>query len=89
MTDKEESLIQFPCNFPIKIIGKKTELFAVEIKEIIYKHFSETPDEAIGYQESGRGNYLSITVTVFVHNQQSLDALYRELTKHPDIKMVL
>lgn len=84
-----ESLIQFPCHFPIKIIGKKTELFTVEIKEIIYKHFSETPDEAIVYQESGRGNYLSITVTVFVNDQQSLDALYQELTKHPDIKMVL
>ncbi|PJE12743.1 MAG: DUF493 domain-containing protein [Legionella sp.] len=88
MTDKE-TLIQFPCNFPIKIIGKKTELFAAEINEIIYKHFPETPDEAIVYQESMRGNYLSITVTVYVHDQQSLDALYQEITKHPDIKMVL
>lgn len=88
MTD-QESCIEFPCHFPIKIIGKKTEVFAIEIQEITYKHFPDTPQEAILYQESLKGNYLSITVTVFVHNQQSLDALYQELTKHPDIKMVL
>ncbi|ARG97599.1 HP0495 family protein [Legionella micdadei] len=88
MTDKK-SLIQFPCHFPIKIIGKNTDLFATEIKEITQKHFPDTLEETIVCQESQQGNYLSITVVVYVHDQQSLDALYLELTKHPDIKMVL
>lgn len=88
MTDKE-SLLKFPCHFPIKIIGSKTASFAIEITEITRKHFPDTGDEAIVFQESQKGNYLSITVTVYVHDKQSLDNLYRELTSHPDIKMVL
>lgn len=88
MTD-QKSLMQFPCHFPIKIIGKKTDSFATEIREITSKHFPDTSEEAIVYQESQQGNYLSMTVTVYAQNQQSLDALYQDLTKHPDIKMVL
>ncbi|CEK10680.1 HP0495 family protein [Legionella hackeliae] len=88
MTDKK-SLIEFPCNFPLKIIGTNTENFFKEIAEIARKHFPETLDEAIVCQESKQGNYLAITVTIFVHDQVTLDALYFELTEHPDIKMVL
>lgn len=88
MTNKE-SLIEFPCHFPIKIIGKNTISFAEEITTITLKHFPETPDTAIVHQKSQKANFLSITVTIYVHNQQTLDALYRELTQHPDIKMVL
>ncbi|MFA5959152.1 MAG: DUF493 domain-containing protein [Tatlockia sp.] len=88
MTDKT-SLIEFPCHFPIKIIGTNTALFAQEIAEIARRHFPDLAEDAIGCQESQKGNYLSITVTVFVSNQQMLDALYQDLTGHPDIKMVL
>ncbi|CDZ78345.1 hypothetical protein BN59_02655 [Legionella massiliensis] len=84
-----ESQIQFPCHFPIKIIGTNTATFAEEITTITRKHFPETPDNAIVRQESTKANYLSITVTIYVHTQETLDELYRELTKHPDIKMVL
>lgn len=88
MTNKQ-SLIEFPCHFPIKVIGKKTENFLSEISDIARKHFPEILDEAISYQESQKANFLSITITVYVKDQPSLDALYRELTQHPDIKMVL
>ncbi|WP_332247962.1 YbeD family protein [Legionella tunisiensis] len=57
--------------------------------EIIHKHFPETPDKAIRHQESQHGNYLSITAVVHAKDQLTLDSLYRDLTKHPDIKMVL
>lgn len=88
MTDKQ-SIIEFPCDFPLKIIGKKTAEFFKEISDITRKHFPDTLDEAITCQESQHGNYLSITVIVYAHDQMTLDALYLELTKHPDIKMVL
>lgn len=88
MTNKE-SQIQFPCHFPIKIIGTNTVTFAKEITTITRKHFPETPDSAIIWQESKQANYISITVTIYVHTQHTLDELYHELTKHPDIKMVL
>ena len=88
MTDNQ-SLMQFPCDFPIKIIGKKTAHFLEEITEIVRKHFPNTHDTAIRTNPSQKNNYLSITATVLAHDQATLDALYQELTKHPDIKMVL
>ncbi|STX42399.1 MULTISPECIES: YbeD family protein [Legionella] len=88
MNDKK-SMIEFPCDFPLKIVGKKTANFATDIIEIIHKHFPETPDKAIRHQESQHGNYLAITAVVHAQDQVTLDALYRDLTKHPDIKMVL
>ncbi|KTD20079.1 putative lipoate regulatory protein YbeD [Legionella lansingensis] len=88
MTDNK-SVIQFPCHFPIKIIGKNTADFFKDISDITRKHFPDTLDEAMTCQKSQQGNYLSITVTIYVHNQVVLDALYLELTQHPDIKMVL
>ena len=79
----------FPCDFQIKIIGNNTEVFALEISSIARKHFPTTEDKAIRHQVSQQGNYLSISLTVYVEDQPTLDALYVELTKHPDIKMVL
>lgn len=83
------TLMEFPCHFPLKIIGKKTEQFANEIIKIIRNHFPNTPDEAIQFQESKQANFLSITATIYATNQPELDALYNDLTKHPDIRMVL
>ena len=88
MTDNQ-SLMEFPCNFPIKVIGKKTANFAKEITEITCRHFPNTADEDIRFQDSQQGNYIALTITVYAENQPTLDALYLELTKHPDIKMVL
>lgn len=88
MADKK-SLIEFPCHFPIKIIGKNSTVFAEEIRAITLKHFPDTPNSFIVSKESERANYLSMTVTVYVHSQEELDAFYLELTRHPDIKMVL
>ncbi|MDI9818221.1 MULTISPECIES: YbeD family protein [unclassified Legionella] len=88
MTDKH-SIIEFPCDFPLKVIGKHTVDFFKEISDITRKHFPPTLDEAIRYQESQQGNYISITITVYVEDQMTLDAFYLELTKHPDVKMVL
>lgn len=88
MTDSK-SLMQFPCDFPIKIIGKHTALFLDEISTIIRKYFPNTAATAIRSQASQQSNYLAITVTVQAQDQKTLDALYHELTSHPDIKMVL
>lgn len=85
----EQSLIKFPCDFQIKIIGNHHETFEFEIVCIARKHFPDLGEAAIRSKKSQEGNYLSITITVYAKDQDTLDALYRELTKHPDIKMVL
>lgn len=85
----DKSLMEFPCDFQIKIIGINRDTFEAEVAEIARKHFPGTNDTAIRKKHSQQGNYLAITLTVHVLDQTTLDALYRELTKHPDIKMVL
>lgn len=84
-----KSLMQFPCDFQMKIIGTHTETFVDEIAKIISRHFPDMPKSAMSTQQSQNGNFLSITARLHVLDQKTLDALYLEVTKHPDIKMVL
>lgn len=83
------SLIEFPCLFPIKIIGDQSPLFVEEIKQIVLKHFSKFDDNDLTYKLSEKSNYLAITVRVFAEDQNMLDDFYQEVTKHPNVKMVL
>lgn len=89
MTEPTNSLMEFPCNFPIKVIGINSPNFTSDVTNIARKHFPALLDTDIQIQPSKNQNYLALTVNVLAHNQKSLDALYLELTKHPDIKMVL
>lgn len=88
MTDNP-SLMTFPCDFLIKIIGMNSATFATDVGNIIRRHFPNTPDDAISSQPSQQSSYIAISVTVHAIDQVTLDALYLELTQHPDIKMVL
>ncbi len=88
MNDKT-TLMAFPCDFNIKVIGNNSASFVNEITAIVQKHYPGRKDDAICSQPSKQGNYLALTITVHALDQASLDALYRDLTKHPDIKMVL
>lgn len=83
------SLMEFPCDFPLKIIGKHSNSFVQDVTSIILKHFPTTPLQNITQKPSDKGNYIALTVTLHVLDQPTLDALYQELGKLPDIKMVL
>jgi len=85
----DQSLMTFPCDFEIKIIGNNTDSFVREIISIARKHFPDIDDAAIQSKPSGQGNYTAISIKLHVNDQATLDGLYMELTKHPDIKMVL
>lgn len=85
----EDSIIQFPCYFPIKIIGNNTDSFLSEIKNTINKFLTEGHEPKISTKTSKNESYLSITVTIYVENQLTLDNVYRAVTQHPDVKMVL
>ena len=86
---KDQTLMTFPCEFQIKIIGNNSARFETEIIEIARKHFPNTSEASIEKKPSQNGNYLAISIMLHVENQPTLDALYRALTQHPDIKMVL
>lgn len=83
------TLIEFPCYFPIKIIGNNSSVFLEEIRQITVTHFPNVEEDALTHKTSKDSNYLAITVTVFAENQDMLDAFYRAITQHPEVKMVL
>jgi putative lipoic acid-binding regulatory protein len=84
-----ESLLEFPCDFPLKIMGANAPDFASTVIEIVRRHAPDFDAATIEMRPSKAGNYLSLTCTVRAVSQQQLDDLYRELTSHPMVKVVL
>tara|TARA_B100000035_G_scaffold134321_1_gene114294 strand:+ start:48338 stop:48610 length:273 start_codon:yes stop_codon:yes gene_type:complete len=87
--EKKDTLIDFPCDFPIKIIGIVNEEFTNIIVNIIQKHSSKFDAHNIEMKGSSGGKYISLTCTVNVSSKNQLDNLYRELSSHPMTKFVL
>lgn len=83
----EESLLTFPCEFPIKVMGKKSDEFEIAVLGIIRKHFKDIPSNALQVRDSAKGHYLAITVTVTAQSQEQLDAMYQELSAHELVLM--
>lgn len=88
-TDKDESLIKFPCDFTLKIMGKADSPFETTVLGIIKKHFIHVTEEHIEKRPSKKGNYLALSVTVHAQNKAELDALYLELSQNEHVIMVL
>ncbi len=84
-----ETLLEFPCDFPLKIMGATDPGFAQAIVEVVLKHAPDFDPASVEMRPSKAGNYLSLTCTVRAISQQQLDALYRDLTSHPMVKVVL
>ena len=90
MVLKEKStLIDFPCDFPIKIIGIVNEEFTSIIVNIIKKHLPKFDEHKIEMKGSSGGKYISLTCTVHVVSKNQLDDLYRELSSLTMTKFVL
>ena len=86
---RKDSLIQYPSQFPIKVMGAKVDGFVHAITTIA-RQFDPTFDAStVELRDSSGGNYLGITITVTATSRQQLDDLYRALTSHPMVKVVL
>ncbi len=90
MPDPElESLLAFPCDFPIKVMGQTQPGFAQAILGVVLRHAPDFDAATMEMRNSRQGKYLSLTVTVRATSRAQLDDLYRELCDHPMVKMVL
>jgi putative lipoic acid-binding regulatory protein len=84
-----ESLIEYPSRFPIKVMGKKDEGLVPAIVQIA-RHFDPDFDPTtVELRESKGGNYLGVTITITATSREQLDELYRTLSTHPMVKIVL
>ena len=89
MPEEKPTLLEFPTDFPIKIMGEAQEDFTRAMVEIVTKHAPDYDPASIERRPSSGGRYLGLTCTIIATSQGQLDALYRELSTHPMVKMVL
>jgi len=86
---ESESLLKFPCDFPIKVMGLGNADFEALVVALVREHVPDLGEAAVRSRRSQGGKYLAITVTVRATNQEQLDAIYRSLSGRDDILMVL
>ncbi|PKO63565.1 MAG: hypothetical protein CVU22_27310 [Betaproteobacteria bacterium HGW-Betaproteobacteria-16] len=86
---EQETLVEFPCDFPIKVMGETRDEFAQTIIDVIRIHDSDFDATKVEMRASSAGKYLSLTCTVYVTSKPQLDDIYRALTAHPMVKFVL
>ncbi|MGQ0547546.1 MAG: YbeD family protein [Betaproteobacteria bacterium] len=85
----EGSLLDFPCDFPIKVMGRKAPGFAQAVTDIVGRHAPDFDPATVEMRPSRQGRYLSVTCVVRATSRTQLDALYQELCDHPAVVMVL
>lgn len=82
-------LAEYPCDFPIKILGHTRAGFAQAMLEIVRRHAPDFDSSSMEMKSSRRGKYLSLTCVIHATSREQLDRLYRELCDHPMVVMVL
>lgn len=89
MDQRTDTLIEYPSDFPIKIMGAMHDEFAQTMVELVTQHDPEFHAGRMDMRPSSKGNYLALTATVRATSREQLDNLYRALSSHPMVKVVL
>jgi putative lipoic acid-binding regulatory protein len=83
----KDTLFEFPCKFPIKAMGRSIIGMEETIVEIVRRHTAEIDVISVRTRLSAGGKYIGVTVTITAHSKAQLDAIYMDLTAHPDVLM--
>jgi uncharacterized protein len=89
MSEPEQTLLKFPCSFPVKVMGKRVDEFAQTVVAIVLKHAPDFDPATVELRPSKQGNYLGLTATINATSKKQLDALYNELSKNELVKVAL
>ena len=84
-----DTLFKFPCEFPIKAIGRRKDDLDAIVFSIVHRHAPDLSEAAIRSRSSKQGNYVSLTITVMATSREQLDLIYQDLTACEHIMMVL
>ena len=84
-----DSLIEYPCEFPLKIFGLQQAGFAQAVLEVVGKHDPGSSAASMEMRASKNARYVSLTCTIHATSREQLDAVYQELCDHPMVVMVL
>ncbi len=86
---EQETLLEFPCRFPLKIMGPAAPAFEAQMRALVLAELGERQDTVWAVRPSAKGNFVGLTVTFTAEHRAELDALYRAISAHPDVKMCL
>ncbi len=90
MTESEsDNLLEFPCSFPIKMMGRASADFSDIAVRLVEQHVGKVAADAIQTSESRNGNFVSVTITIDAQSQEQLDSIYNDLSDHEDILVAL
>ena len=89
MGEERANLLEFPCVFPVKAIGRDKDGFQRVVVEIIRRHVPELNEDAVTTRASAGGKYISVTATIIAQSREQLDAMYIELSRHDQVLYVL
>jgi hypothetical protein len=85
----EGSLLEYPCDFPVKILGNTQAGFAQAVLDVVKRHAPDFDAATMELRTSKRRKYLSVTCVIRATSREQLDGLYQELCDHPMVVMVL
>ncbi|OWY39507.1 hypothetical protein CEK28_07485 [Xenophilus sp. AP218F] len=89
MSEEKQELMEFPCRFPLKIMGERHDEFVATMTEVVRLHAPDLAEVDVVLRESSGGRFYALTITVTATSRQQLDNIYLSLTGHPMVKMVL
>lgn len=89
MNENGETWLEFPCDFPVKVMGRNSDTFVASVIAIVQRHAPDFCAENATVRASAGGNYLAVTCVLRATGKAQLDALYRELTAHPEVRIAL
>jgi putative lipoic acid-binding regulatory protein len=89
MNERRETLLKFPCSFPLKVIGKDENDFEMFVVSIVRKHVPLVKKSDVANRSSDSGKYLAVTITFVAESKEQIDALYEELQAHERVIVVL
>ena len=85
----EQSLIEYPSAFPVKVLGAQVDGFVAAIVSVARQFDPGFDPATVEVRPSKAGNYLGVTITITATSREQLDELYRTLSTHPMVKLVL
>ncbi len=85
----DETLLEFPCDFPVKAMGRDTPEFHATVRELVEQHTGPLEEDRFQTALSRNGRFVSITITIDAQSQEQLDNIYRAITAHDDVLMAL
>ena len=89
MTDPEAPRIEFPCEYPVKVLGRSSDTFQAVVLAVFERHAPGFDQETVSLRASSKGTFSSMTVTITATGRDQLDALHKDLLATGQVNMVI